>query len=77
VHVFRAGSIDEFRSALEKAKQHEGGPVMVHVETDPVVPAPSSESWWDVPVAAVSDLDSTREARRVYQANKAAQRQQL
>jgi len=77
VHVFRAGSIDEFRSALEKAKQHEGGPVMVHVETDPLVPAPSSESWWDVPVAAVADLDSTREARRVYEANKAAQRQHL
>jgi 3D-(3,5/4)-trihydroxycyclohexane-1,2-dione acylhydrolase (decyclizing) len=77
VHVFRAGSIDEFRSALEKAKQHEGGPVMVHVETDPLAAAPSSESWWDVPVAAVADLDSTREARHVYEANKAAQRQHL
>jgi 3D-(3,5/4)-trihydroxycyclohexane-1,2-dione acylhydrolase (decyclizing) len=74
VQVFRAGSVDELRSALEKAKQYEGGPVMVHIETDPLVPAPSSESWWDVPVAAVAEIDSTRTARRVYEEHKAAQR---
>ena len=31
-------------------------------------------SWWDVPVAAVSRLDSTRQARKSYEAAKAAQR---
>ncbi len=77
VQVFRAGSVDELRSVLAKAKQHEGGPVMVHVETDPLVPAPSSESWWEVPVAAVADIDSTRAARRVYEEHKAAQRLHL
>jgi 3D-(3,5/4)-trihydroxycyclohexane-1,2-dione acylhydrolase (decyclizing) len=50
---------------------------MVHVETDPLVPAPSSESWWDVPVAAVSRLPSTREARTTYEARKADQRTYL
>ena len=38
---------------------HTGGPVLVHVETDPLVPAPAQRAWWDVPVAEVSGLDST------------------
>jgi 3D-(3,5/4)-trihydroxycyclohexane-1,2-dione acylhydrolase (decyclizing) len=77
VRVLRAATVEEFRTALEKAKQHEHGPVMVHVETDPLVPAPSSESWWDVPVSEVSALDSTTEARRTYDIHKAAQRLHL
>jgi 3D-(3,5/4)-trihydroxycyclohexane-1,2-dione acylhydrolase (decyclizing) len=77
VHVLRTSTVEEFRVALEKAKQHEGGPVMVHVETDPLVPAPSSESWWDVPVAEVSALDTTTEARRTYDAHKTEQRLHL
>jgi 3D-(3,5/4)-trihydroxycyclohexane-1,2-dione acylhydrolase (decyclizing) len=74
VRVLRAKGVDDFRSALEEARRHEGGPVMVHVETDPLVPAPGSDSWWDVPVAEVSRLDSTREARKTYESNKANQR---
>ena len=31
-----------------------GRPVVIHVETDPLVFAPDSESWWDVPVSEVS-----------------------
>ncbi len=29
---------------------------------------PSSESWWDVPVSEVAQLDSTRQARKTYEA---------
>ena len=46
----------------------------MHIETDPMVPAPDSEAWWDVPVAEVSELDSTRRARAAYQAAKSGQR---
>jgi 3D-(3,5/4)-trihydroxycyclohexane-1,2-dione acylhydrolase (decyclizing) len=74
VRVLRAKGIGDFRSALDEAKRHEGGPVMVHIETDPLVPAPGSESWWDVPVAEVSRLDSTRDARKTYETSKANQR---
>ncbi|HMC71746.1 MAG TPA: thiamine pyrophosphate-dependent enzyme, partial [Mycobacteriales bacterium] len=77
VRVLRAKGIDDLRSALDDARRHEGGPVMVHIETDPLVPAPGSGSWWDVPVAEVSRLDSTREARATYDANKADQRPYL
>jgi 3D-(3,5/4)-trihydroxycyclohexane-1,2-dione acylhydrolase (decyclizing) len=74
VRVLRAKGVDDFRAALEEAKRHEGGPVMVHVETDPLVPAPDSESWWDVPVAEVARLDSTVDARKTYEAHKKSQR---
>jgi 3D-(3,5/4)-trihydroxycyclohexane-1,2-dione acylhydrolase (decyclizing) len=73
VRVYRAATTAEFRAALAKAKDHDG-PVMVHVETDPLVPAPSSESWWDVPVAETAQLDSTNQARKTYDAHKATQR---
>jgi 3D-(3,5/4)-trihydroxycyclohexane-1,2-dione acylhydrolase (decyclizing) len=74
VQVLPAGTVEELRAALDKAKQHQGGPVMVHVETDPLVPSPDSESWWDVPVAEVSALESTRQARKTYDRHKADQR---
>ena len=73
VRVMRTRTIDGFRDAMRRAKG-EQGPVLVQVETDPLVPAPGSESWWDVPVAEVSDLDSTRKARRSYETSKARQR---
>ena len=77
VRVLRAGGIEDFRAKLAQARAHTGGPVLVHVETDPLVPAPSSESWWDVPVAEVSRLESTTQARKSYEAAKAAQRPYL
>ena len=58
VHVLRADGVDGpggLRTAL-LAAQSVDGPVLVHVETDPLVPAPDSGSWWDVPVAEVSPL---------------------
>jgi 3D-(3,5/4)-trihydroxycyclohexane-1,2-dione acylhydrolase (decyclizing) len=77
VRVLRASGIEDFRDKLAQARAHTGGPVLVHVETDPLVPAPSSESWWDVPVAEVSQLDSTTQARKAYEAAKAGQRPYL
>jgi 3D-(3,5/4)-trihydroxycyclohexane-1,2-dione acylhydrolase (decyclizing) len=49
----------------------------VHIETDPLLPAPSSDAWWDVPVAEVAGLDSTREARAGYEKAKQRQRPYL
>jgi len=74
--VLRATTIDELRAALEKARASSRTTV-VHVETDPMVPAPDSRSWWDVPVAEVSALESTRRAREDYLAGKRQQRTYL
>ena len=74
VTVLRATGIADLRAKLAEAKRLTGGPVMVHIETDPMVPAPSSESWWDVPVSEVAQLDSTIQARKSYEASKSHQR---
>jgi len=76
VTVLRAASVPDLRSALEAARAREG-PVLICVETDPLVPAPDSESWWDVPVAEVSDLDSVTSAARAYEAARVNQRTYL
>jgi TPP-dependent trihydroxycyclohexane-1,2-dione (THcHDO) dehydratase len=71
--VIRARTIDEFRDALKQAKAARRT-IAVHIETDPLAPVPSSDSWWDVPVSEVAELDSTRQARTTYEAHKANQR---
>jgi 3D-(3,5/4)-trihydroxycyclohexane-1,2-dione acylhydrolase (decyclizing) len=74
--VLRASDIVELEKAVAKAQASDTTTV-IHVETDPLVPAPHSPAWWDVPVAEVSELDSTRAARETYEANKAGQRSHL
>ncbi|MFD0689691.1 3D-(3,5/4)-trihydroxycyclohexane-1,2-dione acylhydrolase (decyclizing) [Actinomadura fibrosa] len=74
--VIRAADADGFRKALRQAIESPRTTV-VHVETDPLVPGPDSEAWWDVPVAEVSALEPTRDARARYDAAKKAQRRYL
>ena len=71
--VIRVKTIDEFRSALDQARAATRL-TAVHIETDMLAPVPSSESWWDVPVSEVAQLDSTQQARKVYESHKAEQR---
>ncbi len=71
--VLRAEGIDDLRSALQQARE-ERQTVVVHVETDPLAPAPGSGAWWEVPVAEVSALDSTARARADYERSKRLQR---
>jgi 3D-(3,5/4)-trihydroxycyclohexane-1,2-dione acylhydrolase (decyclizing) len=71
--VLRAHGVEELRVALVKAREAERTTV-VYVETDPLAPVPSPESWWDVPVSQVSALDSTRRARETYEQHKSGQR---
>jgi 3D-(3,5/4)-trihydroxycyclohexane-1,2-dione acylhydrolase (decyclizing) len=73
-HVLRAHTIDELRGALEQAKAHTGGPVVVHVETDRYAGVPSYESWWDVPVAEVGGDEAVRDARAAYEEARRRQR---
>ncbi|WP_455430734.1 thiamine pyrophosphate-dependent enzyme [Phytohabitans flavus] len=76
VRVLRATTVEELRAHLRDAKAHDGT-TLVHVETDPLVPAPDGGAWWDVPVAEVSTLDATRQARKSYEAAKVNQRPYL
>jgi 3D-(3,5/4)-trihydroxycyclohexane-1,2-dione acylhydrolase (decyclizing) len=74
--VIRCRGIDDLVAALKQARAAEHLTV-VHIETDPLAPVPSSESWWDVPVAEVAALDSTVVARTFYEAAKRGQRLHL
>ncbi len=73
LEVIRATTRAEFADAIKAAKAAER-PIVIYVETDPLVDAPSSQSWWDVPVSATSTLQSTQSARRTYDAHKIDQR---
>jgi 3D-(3,5/4)-trihydroxycyclohexane-1,2-dione acylhydrolase (decyclizing) len=76
VYVLRTRTIEEFRRALAKARAADRT-TLVYIETDPLVGAPSSDAWWDVPVAEVAALTSTRDARASYQKAKKRQRPYL
>ncbi|WP_196883647.1 3D-(3,5/4)-trihydroxycyclohexane-1,2-dione acylhydrolase (decyclizing) [Arthrobacter sp. CAN_A214] len=68
--------ITDLEDAIRKARAapEDNGPILIHIESDPLLDAPSSESWWDVPVSAVSDLDSTQAAYQTYTDHKIRQR---
>ncbi|AGZ42412.1 3D-(3,5/4)-trihydroxycyclohexane-1,2-dione acylhydrolase (decyclizing) [Actinoplanes friuliensis] len=72
-NVIRCRTIADLTEGLKQARESDRLTV-VHIETDPLSPVPSSESWWDVPVSEVSELDSTRDARTAYDAAKRGQR---
>lgn len=73
VEVLDVNSRAELEKAIGTAKAADG-PIAIHVKTDPLIGAPDSESWWDVPVSQVSELDSTRAASAKYEESKKAQR---
>jgi 3D-(3,5/4)-trihydroxycyclohexane-1,2-dione acylhydrolase (decyclizing) len=76
VYVLRTRTIEEFRRALVKARKADRT-ALVYIETDPAIGAPSSDAWWDVPVAEVAALASTRDARATYEKAKKRQRPYL
>ena len=65
-HVFRARTVAELREALAAAKRVERT-VVIHIEVDRYAGVPSYDSWWDVPVAEVSQVASVRAARERYE----------
>ena len=75
-HVRRARTIAELADSLRAAKSL-AGPVVITIETDPLAAAPDSDSWWDVPVAEVSELASVRQARAAYESAQSRQRRYL
>ncbi|MBB3750904.1 3D-(3,5/4)-trihydroxycyclohexane-1,2-dione acylhydrolase (decyclizing) [Mycolicibacterium sp. BK634] len=71
--VIKVTTAAEFADAIKAAKAAERTTV-IHVETDPLIYAPDSQSWWDVPVSEVSSLESTQTAYQRYADWKKVQR---
>ena len=61
-------------AGLVKATKAVDDPIVIYVETDPLIGAPDSESWWDVPVSATLRLKSTQRAQKGYDEHKATQK---
>ena len=71
--VIRARTVKDLQAALAQSRASDRTTV-TYIETDPLAPVPSSQSWWDVPVSQTSALDSTQQARAAYEAAKRDQR---
>jgi 3D-(3,5/4)-trihydroxycyclohexane-1,2-dione acylhydrolase (decyclizing) len=69
-------AIRDLTAAVRTAKASDRT-TLIHVTADPRVYAPDGGGWWDVPVAAVSTLPSTRAARVAYEQDRRAQKRLL
>ena len=63
--VFEAEDLPSLVEALEQSKEQERTTVVV-IETDREARVPSYESWWDVPVAEVSETEAVQHAFEEY-----------
>ena len=62
----RARTREEVEQALEAMRGHDRTSVVV-VEVDKEMRVPGYESWWDVPVSEVSEIEAIRRARAEYE----------
>jgi 3D-(3,5/4)-trihydroxycyclohexane-1,2-dione acylhydrolase (decyclizing) len=74
--VLSPRTVGELADALKEAREADG-PVVVHVETDPLQYVTIGGAWWDVAVAEVSTSEDVRRARADYERSKQDQRHYL
>jgi len=73
LEVIKVTTKAELADAIKTAKAATES-IVIYVETDPLIDAPSSQSWWDVPVSSTSTLTSTQQASEFYQGKKNEQK---
>jgi 3D-(3,5/4)-trihydroxycyclohexane-1,2-dione acylhydrolase (decyclizing) len=74
--VFRTRSVGELEDALAQAKSVDRT-VVIHVPVDRYEGVPTYESFWDVPVAEVAEMESVIDARREYTEGRQTERRYL
>jgi 3D-(3,5/4)-trihydroxycyclohexane-1,2-dione acylhydrolase (decyclizing) len=75
-HVIRTKDINGLKDALAEAKGAEST-VVIYIPVDRYEGVPDYESFWDVPVAEVSEMESVVAARKEYAHNKRSERRYL
>jgi 3D-(3,5/4)-trihydroxycyclohexane-1,2-dione acylhydrolase (decyclizing) len=75
-HAIRTTSVDELRDALKEARVVDRT-VVIHIPVDRYLGVPDYDSFWDVPVAEVSEMDTVVAARKEYTENRKAERRYL
>ena len=76
-HVIKASTREAFTAALKEAKSITDRPVCIVTEVDREQRVPGYESWWDVAVAEVSELEYVQQAREDYESAKQNERYHL
>ena len=74
--MIRTKDISGLKDALTEEKDADRT-VVIYVPVDRYEGVPNYESFWDVPVAEVSEMKSVVAARKEYAANKQAERRYL
>lgn len=72
-HVIECKTYDDFTNALQKAKEIDHTTV-IYIQNDRYMGVADYESWWDVPVAEVSEMDSVQDARKEWEKMRAKER---
>ena len=72
-HVIECDTYDEFTAALDQAKEMDRTTV-VYIRNERLVGVPGYDSWWDVPVAEVSEVESVRAARKEWELKRPEER---
>ena len=71
--VLRPKTYDEFCNALRKAKTTDRTTV-IYMQNDRYSGVPGYESWWDVQIAEVSEMESVQTARKEWEVMRAKER---
>jgi 3D-(3,5/4)-trihydroxycyclohexane-1,2-dione acylhydrolase (decyclizing) len=75
-HVIRTQNITDLNRALAAARDVERT-VVIHIPVDRYEGVPDYDSFWDVPVSEVSEMESVAAARKEYAQNKKEERRYL
>ncbi len=67
-HVIECKTYDDFVKAFKESKKTDRTTV-IYVRNDRYAGVPGYESWWDVPVAEVSEMDGVKQARKEWEKN--------
>jgi 3D-(3,5/4)-trihydroxycyclohexane-1,2-dione acylhydrolase (decyclizing) len=72
-HVIECTGYSDLAAALQSARQQQRTTV-IYIRNDRLQSVPGYESWWDVPVAEVSELPSVGAARQEWEIHRAQER---
>ena len=72
-HVIECDSYADFAAALQAARTQDRTTV-IYIQNDRLHGVPGYESWWDVPVAEVSEMPAVGAARQMWEAMRARER---
>jgi 3D-(3,5/4)-trihydroxycyclohexane-1,2-dione acylhydrolase (decyclizing) len=71
--VIECATYGDVVAALEQARGHDRTTV-IYVQNDRLHSVPGYDTWWDVPVAEVSDMPAVAAARQEWEANRSRER---